>query len=150
MPFAVREMLRRIDLRSPSENFEAVGRSRSLPGSENQSAKPIRYCSAFVFQAYRYSTPIRRAQGVDRRSDVWLPKRFSTPCYAGLGAAACSGSELPETAMQGPLDEPSVQSFSMHCNAYQPDGLRPLPASQCMSQMWPERLNPATRYGDDS
>ena len=64
---------------------------------------------------------------------------------SGLAAMTCSGSELLETA----TEEPSVQSLSVHCNAYQHGGLRPPTESQCMRQMRPERLNPATRYGGD-
>ena len=65
--------------------------------------------------------------------------KFELTAGSGLAAMTCSGSELLKIAMHEPLDEPSAQSRSIHCDADQPDGLRPLPESQCMSQMRPER-----------
>ena len=56
----------------------------------------------------------------------------------------CSGSERLETATEEPLDEfVCAEAVSMHINADQHDHMRPLPASQCMRQMRPERLSAA-------
>ena len=50
--------------------------------------------------------------------------KFELTAGSGLAAMTCSGSELSETAMQGPLDELSVQSI--------------FNALQCLSAGWSE------------